>query len=1380
MLIRSEGVDEYLEDIRKAKKNKNRKEEIASRNALGSFYCEKGSFQKALHEHKLELKLALEELEERKELNDLVVSEKNSKTVLHHLSHQQIRRWSQSCIDVAVANRRCGECLLELKMWRKSFDYLLEYMEIIDYWSDKLRKNILEKFHLFPFVNSFGNFLIEKSRATLTIGRFFLIFSSEFLPNQTVPSDHLYEQIIKRSQNRIFGKNEKIFLKSEKNKIFLQMSKNCLSWTLNFLKNDVWEVNKISKEDVSIMICRTYHNLFLVHQNLNEIDELLLICNDVFSLTKSHNFQKESQKLFECLMETVENDGWKLRGKWYEYHEEFERLLDDEYHSFFFQELLTREEKMAFGKLVKCYEELSGKIKRNLRGSDEEHFIFSLLLQLARIDDCLICIFSNYHSMDDLNDDFIMDIFNGIYSLNQLDMNEKNYVYYEYVADQMTEMNLFNFSYFFYLRQLNDFIKRIEENSLIDFNGIDYNRNNVIKMKELLIVLGNRSKFLMKIIQVIFQKFIIHISIDWLVELLKIFGSLSGTARDLELLNLHVFWSLCEVFLRCLVTHNDKLSEINKFIFTKEIQNNIQNLMKEDLKYDNVEEVLKFDWDMIEKIYVPSSENDYLEIERLNDFPKIYENIEKKRIELDEIKSKIPDRKSIIDYLKNRYCVEVNEELSTSKESIELNDQRINRRLDKERNDTLKLNEKGETVLHVAAQENDIERCEEIIGIWMKCKEIDGNVDLNQIINSHDYGGWTPLHEAANHGHDKVVEILINYGGDVNDIGDEKCFHGITPLHDASMNGHIDCVNLMMKRDDCDLVKIDNDGNIAYDHLYQYTRKSTSLKISFCLRQMKEKILRIHPHYKFKEDHKDGDDQESSIIKRKSLSVNSNNSSIPCTIPMLGESVKTISSKSKSRNWKKDDNDSDNSIKSQQFQKKKRRKLLENWEDFGSEFQISSETTNIHHSSMLMDDDIEPRINQINDEKNVLVTLKYFHIELVVIEKVMKEETLNTDIFGIIDEINKKNKIKKLIFINFIQSIENNSNYSMKFYHHSRNCKKNIIIILFKYSYHIYPNRTIYNLQQLQNFKNSDFPYTILEKIINRLIDEKIFSLKFFRLTENEFLILLLTLIPLEYALNYLCTSNAPSMTIAENDFQEEYEIEKICLISCNSKEDNWTKNKTCMNILSKLILLNIRTLESLQMIDLFADHKENNNFSKFIRNFIQTKSSLSSTTKFVSSKFITIDFSLSELYEKEQFENLNLLFNCFNQNKITFIHSDERTYPLMSHLLPHPNENGKCNLIAINISSKSYWNENESLNIMELLVHINHTDIMIDHCLHLTRNNYDMAIKMFDHFSKELNKRKLSLTAVLLEELNDDSLKFLIDYGKRICKQFTFDFSNN
>lgn len=48
--------------------------------------------------------------------------------------------------------------------------------------------------------------------------------------------------------------------------------------------------------------------------------------------------------------------------------------------------------------------------------------------------------------------------------------------------------------------------------------------------------------------------------------------------------------------------------------------------------------------------------------------------------------------------------------------------------------------------------------------------------------------GWTPLHEACNHGWYKIAKLLIDFDAEVNAVGLDK----FTPLHDAAVNEHED------------------------------------------------------------------------------------------------------------------------------------------------------------------------------------------------------------------------------------------------------------------------------------------------------------------------------------------------------------------------------------------------------------------------------------------------------------------------------------------------------------------------------------------------------------------------------------------------------------
>ncbi|XP_052121292.1 ankyrin repeat domain-containing protein 11 isoform X2 [Frankliniella occidentalis] len=62
-------------------------------------------------------------------------------------------------------------------------------------------------------------------------------------------------------------------------------------------------------------------------------------------------------------------------------------------------------------------------------------------------------------------------------------------------------------------------------------------------------------------------------------------------------------------------------------------------------------------------------------------------------------------------------------------------------------------------------------------------------------MTSDDNQGWTPLHEASNHGWLRVAGALLRAGAHVN----VKGWDDDTPLHDAAVNGHFKLVRLLMR-----------------------------------------------------------------------------------------------------------------------------------------------------------------------------------------------------------------------------------------------------------------------------------------------------------------------------------------------------------------------------------------------------------------------------------------------------------------------------------------------------------------------------------------------------------------------------------------------------
>ncbi|XP_069106966.1 LOW QUALITY PROTEIN: SMC5-SMC6 complex localization factor protein 1-like [Argopecten irradians] len=112
-----------------------------------------------------------------------------------------------------------------------------------------------------------------------------------------------------------------------------------------------------------------------------------------------------------------------------------------------------------------------------------------------------------------------------------------------------------------------------------------------------------------------------------------------------------------------------------------------------------------------------------------------------------------------------------------------------------------KRNVKGETSLHKACIKNDVINLRKLL----KIPGID--------INAKDNAGWTPLHEACNHGHIQCVKELLSFVPSKTvdtffSSGDNVCRkadlllsnnEGITPLHDAVMNDRLDVCRLLLQ-----------------------------------------------------------------------------------------------------------------------------------------------------------------------------------------------------------------------------------------------------------------------------------------------------------------------------------------------------------------------------------------------------------------------------------------------------------------------------------------------------------------------------------------------------------------------------------------------------
>lgn len=128
----------------------------------------------------------------------------------------------------------------------------------------------------------------------------------------------------------------------------------------------------------------------------------------------------------------------------------------------------------------------------------------------------------------------------------------------------------------------------------------------------------------------------------------------------------------------------------------------------------------------------------------------------------------------------------------------------IKRRPRRKTSTAIKRNEKGETQLHVACINGDVGAVERLLS-------------SGHFTNVRDHYGWSPLHEAANHGYVDIAELLLKHNANVNDPGGTSC-KGVTPLHDAACCGHFSMMHLLIRHGAIVTLKT-HDGETVLDCL---------------------------------------------------------------------------------------------------------------------------------------------------------------------------------------------------------------------------------------------------------------------------------------------------------------------------------------------------------------------------------------------------------------------------------------------------------------------------------------------------------------------------------------------------------------------------------
>lgn len=120
------------------------------------------------------------------------------------------------------------------------------------------------------------------------------------------------------------------------------------------------------------------------------------------------------------------------------------------------------------------------------------------------------------------------------------------------------------------------------------------------------------------------------------------------------------------------------------------------------------------------------------------------------------------------------------------------------------RRNSVRVNEKGETPLHVACINGNM-------------NEVATLLKKGVLVNIRDNSGWTPLHEASNFGNYDIVKILLEAGALVNDFGGKHC-GGTSPIMDAAENGHYEVVELLVEHG-ADILQKDIKGRSCIDRV---------------------------------------------------------------------------------------------------------------------------------------------------------------------------------------------------------------------------------------------------------------------------------------------------------------------------------------------------------------------------------------------------------------------------------------------------------------------------------------------------------------------------------------------------------------------------------
>nr|XP_039270319.1 transient receptor potential cation channel subfamily A member 1-like isoform X1 [Styela clava] len=138
----------------------------------------------------------------------------------------------------------------------------------------------------------------------------------------------------------------------------------------------------------------------------------------------------------------------------------------------------------------------------------------------------------------------------------------------------------------------------------------------------------------------------------------------------------------------------------------------------------------------------------------------------------------------------------------------------------------------NQSPLHFAAQ----------YGRYNACKKLISSPQGPNIINEKDNLGMTPLHYAAENGHTKIVELLLNKGAVCH-----RNIRGESVLHVTATNGYTRTIKILVHMNKTLLDHVDENGNTALHHAGCASQVST-VKL---LMDLNEKVQRNNEGHTF-------------------------------------------------------------------------------------------------------------------------------------------------------------------------------------------------------------------------------------------------------------------------------------------------------------------------------------------------------------------------------------------------------------------------------------------------------------------------------------------------------------------------------------------------